>query len=297
MTFHIDRRALMAALAAIAIPVRAITADKPRIFTLDAGAGRKTEISHWPANGAKRGTILFSHGAFSAPRFYTALYAPWTAAGFEILAPLHVDSREHPETAKYPAMASWKARIEDVRALSAHIGKPYIAAGHSYGGLVALTLTGAEPTPPEGISLPLRDPNAKAAVAFSPPGPMPGLITREGYASIATPAFIQTGTRDVPPGPPGTPTDPESWRSHLAPFEAATPGGNRYALVIDGVDHYFGGAICRPDVPGPPQVAELAEAGRLSTLFLLGRGLGDAKALASLENSLSDEGPFRFSRR
>ncbi len=291
MMEKLSRRVVLGALAATAWPLRAANDPAPKSFELDAGGGRKSSISQWPAKGRKRGTILFSHGAFSAPRFYTELYAAWTAAGFEVLAPLHVDSREHPETAKYPAMASWKARIEDMRALSAHVGKSYVAAGHSYGGLVALTLTGATPTPPEGLALPLRDSKAKAAIAFSPPGPMPGLISNEGYASIAAPAFIQTGTRDVPPGPPGVPVDPEGWRGHLAPYEAAATGGDRYALVLDGVDHYFGGAICRPDVPGPQQLSQLAEAARLSTLFLRGFGLADRKSLAALNAKLSNEGP------
>ncbi|WP_199554255.1 alpha/beta hydrolase family protein [Sandaracinobacteroides hominis] len=297
MSFQLDRRALLGALAATALPLRAAAIAEPLALTLKTATGRPSQISHWPAQGRSRGTILFSHGAFSAPRFYTDLYAPWIAAGFDIFAPLHIDSREHPDAAKYPPMASWGARLQDMRTLSAHVGKPYLAAGHSYGGLVALTLGGASSTPPEGFSPPLRDAKAKAVVAFSPPGPMPGLIAREGFATLATPAFIQTGTKDVPPGPPGAPVDPEGWGTHLAAFEEAAPGNSRYALVIDGVDHYFGGAICRPDVPGPPQLKELAEAGRLSTLFLKSYGSGDKAAGKSLQNSLSDAGPFRLSRK
>lgn len=294
---HSRRQLISASLAAAfggALPLpllAASTPPPPRRFELHASDGRAIAISEWLPRGRGRGIILFSHGALSSPHLYEAIIAPWVTAGFRVLAPLHVDSAEHPETAKFPGLASWKARIEDMRALSAHIGKrPWIAAGHSYGGLVALTMGGSAAIPPPGIEGALSDPNVRAVLAFSPPAPIPVLITREGFAALKVPALIQTGTADDPPGP-------EGWEGHLASFEAAAPGGHRYGLVLDGVDHYFGGAICRYEAPGPRQLARLDDANRIAGLFLTGFATGSASARRALNAAVSDALPVRLLRK
>ena len=46
----------------------------------------------------------------SSPWYYERIIGPWVRAGHHVLAPLHVDSREHPDNAKFPGLASWKAR-------------------------------------------------------------------------------------------------------------------------------------------------------------------------------------------
>ncbi len=284
----------LAAGAAGALPLPLFAAPAlaaPRRIDLRGPDGRTIAVSDWAPRGRPRGMILFSHGALSSPRFYEAIITPWLAAGYRVLAPLHVDSAEHPETAKYPGLASWKARIEDMRALSAHLGnRPWVAAGHSYGGLVALTMGGAAAIPPQGISGPLGDGNVRAVIAFSPPAPVPVLITQQGFATLRVPALIQTGTADDPPGPDG-------WEGHLAGFNAAAPGGNRYGLVLEGVDHYFGGAICRYDLPGPRQLARLADANRIAGLFLEGFGSGRASARRMLDAAVSDALPVRLLRK
>ncbi|KPF90830.1 lysophospholipase [Novosphingobium sp. AAP83] len=267
-----------------------------RQFTLAGPDGREVRISEWKPRGKAKAQILFSHGAASSPRFYEGVFAPWAAAGFQILAPLHVDSVEHPRTKDFPGLASWKARIEDMRVLSAYVGqRPWIAAGHSYGGLVALTMGGAAAVVPEGLSGPLSDPNVRAVVAFSPPAPIPALCTAQGYAALAVPALVQTGTKDIVPGI--TATNGEGWRGHLMPFEAAAAGSHRYGLVLDGVDHYFGGAICRYDLPGPKQVEQLADAARISTLFVDAFGRADRRARVKLDGLVRDELPVRLMRK
>jgi len=149
------------------------------------------------------------------------------------------------------------------------------AAGHSYGALGALALGGAEPLLPEGVPGPLRDPRAVLALAFSPPGAVAPLIDAKGYSGLAVPALIRTGTADIPPGADG-------WTSHLLAFEFAPARGDRFGLVLDGVDHYFGGAICRPELPGPRQLAQLDRAAALSLLMLQGWAQGAAAARADM---------------
>lgn len=295
--FPIDRRGLLVGAGALVASARlGAMGTRPvaeRQFTLTGPGGREIRVSEWKPRGQAKALVLFSHGAASSPRFYEAIFGPWLAAGFHILAPLHVDSIEHPRTKDFPGLASWKARLEDMRLLSAHVGKrPWIAAGHSYGGLVALTMGGAAAVPPEGWSGPLRDANARAVVAFSPPAPIPVLCTAEGYGKVAVSALVQTGTADLLPGMTG-----EGWRGHLVPYEAAAPGGNRYGLVLEGVDHYFGGAICRYDLPGPKQLNRLADATRISTLFVDAYGRGDKGAVRRLDALVSDALPVRLLRK
>lgn len=296
----VSRRDVLAGSGALlaASPVLAMAA-KPvaeRQFTLAGPDGREVRISEWKPRGKAKALVLFSHGAASSPRFYEGVFAPWVAAGFHILAPLHVDSLEHPRTKEFPGLASWKARIEDMRVLSAHVGeRPWIAAGHSYGGLVALTMGGAAAVVPAGLSGPLSDLNVRAVVAFSPPAPIPALCTAQGYAALAVPALIQTGTKDIVPGI--TTTDGEGWRGHMVPFEAAAAGGHRYGLVLDGVDHYFGGAICRYDLPGPKRIEQLADAARISALFVDAFGRGDRRARRRLDGLVRDELPVRLMRK
>ena len=240
----------------------------------------------WPAVGEERGRILFSHGALSAPWKYEPLVQAWTQAGYAVYAPLHVDSTDHPQRANFSGLASWPMRFQDVRAVSAHLGGAYIAAGHSYGALIALCLGGSSPAVPPSVAAPLRDPQAKIVLAFSPPGAGMGLVKAGDYASLAVPALIQTGDKDVPPGAADV-----DWRSHLLAYDEAAPGGDRYGLVLEGVDHYFGGAICRPELPGPKQTAAMAVATDLSVQFIRAYAGGDAAALKALKARVTDSGP------
>jgi pimeloyl-ACP methyl ester carboxylesterase len=250
--------------------------------------GRKSRVSVWRGRGKSRGTILFSHGAASSPNKYPDFVAAWVGAGYDVWAPLHVDSIEHPDTARYAGIASWRARIEDMLSLAAHVdANKVIAAGHSYGALVALTIGGVAAEPPQGVEGSLRISKVQAVIAFSPPPPVPGLITAEGYKTLAVPALIQTGDRDNPPGAPA----PDGWKLHLLPYEAAAPGGDRYALVLAGADHYFGGAICKFDVQGPAQTAQVRTAAEISTLFLQAYGADKASARRALQKRLNNTGP------
>jgi hypothetical protein len=279
MTNSLTRRSLIGSVLALgaiaAVPGFAFAAG-PSVIDIALPSGRVCRTWVYDAAREPRGTIVFGHGAASAPWKYEALLRHWTDAGYRVLAPLHVDSTDHPERAAFAGLASWAARIEDLRGVTATIAaKHYVAAGHSYGGLAALALGGAQPWLPEGVAGPLRDPRASLVLAFSPPGAMAPLIDGEGYSGLAVPALIQTGTADIPPGADG-------WNSHLLAYESAPADGDRFGLVLDGVDHYFGGAICRPELPGPKQLAQLDRAAALSLVMLQGWLQGDAAARAHL---------------
>jgi pimeloyl-ACP methyl ester carboxylesterase len=210
------------------------------------------------------------------------------AAGYRVLAPLHVDSTDHPDTMQFPGLSGWVARIEDMRAVAGTItDRSYAAAGHSYGGMAALALGRAAPLLPDGVPGPLRDRRAAVALAFSPPGIMPPLVDATTYVGLSVPSFIQTGTADIPFGA-------ASWEGHLLAWEAPPAQGDRYALILDGVDHYFGGAICRPELPGPKQLEPLALAAGRSLMVLDAHLRRRSQAARALAASLADSGPARF---
>jgi pimeloyl-ACP methyl ester carboxylesterase len=294
------RRQMLALLGSgiVAVPAMPLLAAKPLPPTqvpIATAGGRVSMVTRWKAQHT-RATILFSHGALSSPAKYDRIILPWVAAGFDVWAPLHVDSTDHPDTKSFTGLKTWRARIEDMRALSAHIGSgARIAAGHSYGGLVALTLGGAAADVPAGLTGPLNDPLVTAVVALSPPAPIPGLVSAAGYAKLAVPALIQTGDKDVALGK--SPIDPDSWKAHLSAFDLAAPGGDRYALVLAGANHFFGGLICWLDQPGPPQTAQVETAGDVSRLFLDAYGTRSAKARCALDARLRDTGPAILRRK
>lgn len=257
----------------------------PEQLILSAG-DRLVSVWRWTPEQRTKAVIVFSHGAASAPLKYEALINQWVAQGYQVYAPLHVDSTEHPQREKYQGFDSWRTRIEDMQLLSEQIGEgPYIAAGHSYGALTALVRGGASALVPPGSSAPLADPKVALVLAFSPPQAIPGFIEKNGYASLRVPALIQTGTADIPMG------SDASWEGHLDAYHSAATGGQRYALVLDGVDHYFGGAICRPELPGPAQLTELQQAADISLLFIAAQLLKNAEAYQQMQRMLNDKGP------
>lgn len=266
-----------------------------RIHQIGLQSGRKSLIWHWPAADEKIGSIAFSHGSYSAPWKYENLVQPWREAGYDIWAPVHVDSADHPLRERYPMPATWMARLEDMRAVSALIGVPYVAAGHSYGALTGLVMGGADGIIPENLRGPLRDSLVRCVIALSPPPPMPGLIEPGGYAGLAVPALIQTGHRDLMPG---WPEIEEGWRVHLPAYEEARLGGDRYLLVLDGVDHYFGNAIGEPGRDAAPQLEALVETVAISRLFMKAF-FPDAKvgARQHLDARLTALGPARLEKK
>lgn len=222
--------------------------------TLEAQDARSIEVSVFgPANGCKRCTlVVFSHGAFATPDRYTRLLEAWAQDGYVIVAPKHVDSEEHPQRDQYDGDAAFTARLEDFDLLvssavlrDALVDQGYqtnervIAAGHSYGALIAQLAAGASPDRDMSGSSFVIERELVGAVAISPPGPIPGLIVESGWSKIAVPQLVVTGTADVLPG------FIDDWRLHLASYEAATRAP-AYALVYKGQNHYFGGAFGRP---------------------------------------------------
>lgn len=265
-------------------------------LALTTGDGRQLDVSVWEPAGPVSGQIAFSHGWGGSPDGCLRLIEPLAQAGWRVLAPLHTDSERHPARPTLGLDTSWAHRMHDMRALSPHLGEgTYVAAGHSYGALTALVLGGVETKVPEGMDGPLRDPRVVAAIAFSPPLSLENFVNREGFAKLAVPALIQTGTRD---NPSFEGVGSQTWEDRLIVYEAPAPGNDRFALVLEGVDHNFGGGIgSRLATPEPLQDRQLDVAAEIAVLFAEGFGRNDRRAQAALEHRLSDGYPVRLTRR
>jgi dienelactone hydrolase len=211
---------------------------------------------HYPAAHGTYPLIAFSHGAFASPGRYEAMLRGYAAAGYVVVAPMHRDSEEFPRGDAPPSSQAevWTSRHEDfaialtlpqdVRMVLAEAGiladeSVRIAIGHSYGALIAQVAGGASPDAPTPET---TTGAVSGVVAWSPPGPMPGLIAPGGWSSLHSPSLTITGTADVLPG------FADDWRAHRAAFDNA-PAGSASLWVGEGVDHYFGGVFGRLGAP------------------------------------------------
>lgn len=269
-----DRRGLLAGLAAVALAPVAAHAQAVSIKVGDRDVGLTIVRP-----GTVKGVVLFSHAAGAAPSAYAALFDLWSRAGFMVVAPLHVDSRQHPRVADYTLQTAFPVRIADLTAAGAFIekvapGAPVAAAGHSYGSLNAMIRGGALQAMIQG-----RDPATRAVLAFSSPGIIPGLIGPGAFADLTAPLMMITGDRDIMPG-----FIPEA-SAHLVPFETS-PAGDKYLWVGKGVDHFFGNAIIGAG-KDPAQSAAFDQAAALSIVYLRARLLDDTDARAALATQTS----------
>lgn len=263
------RLALM--LAVMALPSGAATAQAlPTVsiydLTLD-DTGRAVPVRVFaPASGCAACTlVIFSHGHSASYGRYDVLLKDWAARGFVVAAPQHVDSEEHPRRDDYKSADGRLLRVRDYALVDAaftpaappqiaslSFSGTVVAAGHSYGALIAQIAGGARIQRPDGdFERTWRVP--EAVVAISPPPAKAGFTSLEGWSHVSVPQLVVTGTEDQMPG------FVDDWQQHLDSYTAARPGLG-YALVFEGMDHNFNGAYCRITLEGvkaAPQVTRL----------------------------------------
>jgi len=143
------------------------------------------------------------------------------------------------------------------------------AAGHSFGGMIAQTMTGMQLKMPADDSFAdYSDPRFDVAVVMSGVGPntmMDGTsMAEEGFAGLQKPLFASGGSLDT--GNVGTGIEyPWEWR--LSAYTLA-PEGDKYWLALQDSDHYFGGLICRENRGGPDDPEGMALVRAANTTFL-----------------------------
>ena len=253
----------------VAVPALAADSIASTDASLTAADGRSVPIRiTWPRDARGRLPLLvLSHGA-NGTLDGLVLFQRSLTRGRIVVAPQHPDSEANPDLAKVDRMKVFPQRVADMRLVldsvatverlsGKHIDARRIAAGgHSYGALVAQALGGAQVSGQDW-----RDARVTRVVAFSPPGPLPTMITTDGWARMRVPQFVQTGTADVVP-----PIAPK-WEAHMASFDAAgVPGSALW--VGQGVDHYFGNRIQRLKRAAPDQGKAFETALGLADAFL-----------------------------
>jgi len=191
---------------------------------------------------------------------YGPLVDFWTAHGFVVMQPTHLDSRTlslPPDDPRTPLI--WRFRVEDMKriidqldlleaavpGLSGRIDKSRIAAaGHSWGGQTASMLLGARVLDPEeGTEEGISDSRIKAGVLLATPGQGGTDLTpfaaehfpfmNPSFADMTTPTLVIAGDRDqslLSVRGPDWFTDPY----FLSP-------GSKSLLTLFGAEHSLGG--------------------------------------------------------
>jgi predicted dienelactone hydrolase len=277
--------------------------DRTFIETYTTPDGRSVSVRVLaPRSGKQWEMIAFSHGANSRSTLYERILQPWRQAGWLVLAPDHLDAGGAPDRTKVSAEQLTASRVADIRAIidqravaeaiAARFGASIdwdgvVVAGHSYGGITAQSVAGAKTLTRgerSGARQPQNnfDPAVKAVIAFSPPGPITGFIPEDAWSDMTVPALVETGTADVLPG------FIDDWHAHAASFHNA-PAGDKWLLVGSGVDHYFGGLICRLREGNDSQSAALDATVKISLEFLDAYGRRDPAALQRLSGAARNQ--------
>lgn len=282
----------------------ALAADDERELSVDL---------YYPETGENYPLLLFSHGNWSDKNSYDRLIEHWVSHGYVVIATNHLDCCGAVSgifnSLRYGQFGLIEARVADLRRLLASIpeledrlapfrGKADMqriaATGHSFGAFTAQQLGGAGTFDPERESYVFfQEPQIKAVVALSPPGPMFDTITEKSWQKLSAPTLVTTGTWDIQP------SFWPDWRMHLMSFEGAIPG-DKYALVVEGADHFLGNLICRTEREAEPQEDALQMIQVASTAFLdsyLKASPAAADLLANDQLTTTTSGFARLQRR
>lgn len=250
----------------------------------------------WPASDGPFPLVVFSQGAVCPKNMYAAVTDHWTSHGYVTISPLHIDSetngfgfrdlagvdllKERVADMSY-VLDSLDELEQEIPALKGKIDRERIAAsGHSFGGQIAMAMTGLEVLSAAGEPLPAADPRFDVAVILSGVGQMPN-IAEGAFDRYSTPVYSSGGTKDL--GATGRgPIHAWPWRM-AAYFK--TPPGDTFGVVLDEGDHYYGGLICRETAGGPPDHEGLSIVRGTSTAFLDAYLKNDSAAKEFLANA------------
>lgn len=260
------------------------------ILLTDPNDGRTVPVKAiYPGAPGPHPLVVFSHGAYSSKDEYDRLALVWAGRGYVVMLPTHIDSTTlQGVRGQMTPPNTFETRLRDIRLILAKldeiadrnpdlkgkIDRERIAiAGHSFGGQIAQVMTGASiAAEPGGAPQALGDPRLKAAIVLMGAGHFPGMMDKPSWQGVgATPQLVVAGTADAAVMIPDA-----DWRWRYEPYELLPPG-DKYGVVLQGSDHYLGGLICRPDVPGP-QDAEGLQAVNAAAIAFLDAYLKDDRA-------------------
>jgi dienelactone hydrolase len=253
-----------------------------RNVVLPVSTDKSLELSvFYPEAAGKFPLLLFSHGNWSDKDQYDAVVTHWVSHGYVVVAPNHLDCCSMASgivnSIRYGQFGLIDGRMKDfnqllinlpklekmVSGLAGKIDNRRVAAtGHSFGAFSAQQMGGAGAFNPDTEEYVFyNNPNIRAIVAISPPGPMFDMINKNSWQRLHRPMLLTTGTWDS-----NAQFWPD-WRMHKMSFDTAVAGYN-YALVTQGADHYLGNLICRLDREEAGQHDALKMLNAASTAFL-----------------------------
>jgi len=258
---------------------------------------------HWPEGPGPHPLIVFSHGSLCSAVAYDPLTRYWAARGYVVIVPLHLDALESPPAEGPPDLGKLlSSRIRDmsfvldaladIEAAASGSGtidtQRIAAAGHSFGALTALIKTGLDLRPGEyQFNDATADARFCASLSMSGVGPLPPLADN-AFAHVQGPMLVTGGTLDE--GNVGAgPVFPWEWR--MSAYSLASDG-DKYSLVLDNADHYFGGLIARNDRGGAEDHEGVAIMAAVTTTFMDAYVRNEQAALSWLQeadlNALTD---------
>jgi dienelactone hydrolase len=231
-----------------------------------------------PQSGGDYPLIVLSHGTFSSIDRYDLIANYWAAQGYVVILPQHKDANYGVRPTSYAVMQDVAmSRAEDMslvldelatleQQLPALEGKinhdHYVAAGHSMGTQVAMLVTGMQFITGYSGELMADDEDRFAAlILISDPGKM-RLMPENTWLASNVPTFMATGTDDF--GVMGQRSKSAEAQSEVLPSD---DGVDRYSLLLEGGDHYFGGLI-QKEVDAEPDAEGLAIFNATSSAFL-----------------------------
>lgn len=244
--------------------------------------------------------IAFSHGTFSSKDMYDPVLSHWARAGNIVVAPNHVDANRgripNGEEDMHNIVLTRSADLSLVADSVDSLQKEYpvlagkmdssrlATAGHSLGTLSAMLATGLRERHPEtGVISFHDDDRFSAIIMLSDPGKM-ALQPAHVWKGMTVPTFMVTSPDDI--GLMGDGQIETRYEMEVLTGQGA-PKDSKYLLTIDGLDHYFGGAIHR-DVDKTPDLEALDIFKEESVLFLAAIFHDDQVAQKALAAQVND---------
>ena len=254
----------------------------------------------YPDDGGPYPVIVFSHGTFSSGYKYDLVVEFWAARGYVIILPNHIDANYGITPTKTEDMINViQTRISDMSLVLDGLdeieaqnpglkGKmsrdQIIAAGHSVGTQVVLVNTGQRMrNPTNDFVTESNEDRYVAAVMLSDPGKM-AMMPDDTWKGGSAPTFLSTGPEDY--GLMGDGRRVAEYQNEVLTLPDE-PTGDKYLLLIERGDHYFGGLIHR-DVNKEPDHDGLAAFNAASLAFMDAYTRNADAAWAFLESGVVD---------
>jgi len=261
----------------------------------------------YPDQGGPYPIIVFSHGTFSSSDKYNLVVEFWAERGYVVILPNHLDANYGIIPSKTEDMIRIiHTRISDMSFILDNLdaiegqnpglkGKlnrnQIIAAGHSIGTQVVLVNTGQRiRNPTNNYVTESSEDRFMAAVMLSDPGKM-SMMPDDTWKGGSAPTFLSTGSEDY--GLMGDGRREAEYQNEILTLPDESTG-DKYLLLIERGDHYFGGLIHR-DVDKAPDYDGLAIFNAASLAFMDAHTRDAESAWAFLKpNILSSATDGRF---